>query len=151
MSNWLSRLKKSLSPLSSGAESEKEADRVLFSVVVLLAEIMHADHQLNSREKSVITSILKKYYGMDGSAASALFEEADRLLQGPVSLHEHTSLVNDSFDYRKKLDLINHLWQVAYADDMLDRYEEHLIRKLADLLHISHRDFIKEKHAALES
>ena len=62
-----------------------------------------------------------------------------------TSLYEHTRLINDSCNYEDKLKLISGLWNLAFADQELDKYEEYLIRKIADLLHVSHSDFIKEK------
>lgn len=144
MYKWLTSLK----PDFLSSSKSKEAN-ILFSVTVLLTEIMHADHELSAHEKHLITSILSKQYDLADNDALSLFDKADKLMQGAVSLHEHTSLVNESFKYHEKLELINYLWQVAYADNMLDKYEEHLIRRLADLLYISHSDYIKEKHAVI--
>jgi uncharacterized tellurite resistance protein B-like protein len=62
-----------------------------------------------------------------------------------TSLYEYTRLINDSCSYQDKLNLVNSLWKIAFADNSLDKYEEHLIRKISDLLHVSHSDFIKEK------
>ena len=109
MYKWLTSLK----PDSLSSKSKEE--NVLFSVTVLLTEIMHGDHELSVHEKHLITSILSEQYGLTGNDALSLFDEANKLMQGAVSLHEHTSLVNDSFKYEEKLELRNYLWQVAYA------------------------------------
>ena len=60
--------------------------------------------------------------------------------------YQFTSLINRGFSYTQKITLIQLLWEVAFSDGELDIYEEHLVRKIADLLHISHMDFIKTKH-----
>ena len=54
-------------------------------------------------------------------------------------------MVNDEFEYQDKLDLLSNLWKVALADGYLDKYEEHLLRKISDLIHISHSDYINIK------
>ena len=62
-----------------------------------------------------------------------------------LPLYEYTRLINDLCDYEDKLRLINNLWSIAFADQQLDKYEEYLIRKISDLLHVSHKDFIQQK------
>jgi uncharacterized tellurite resistance protein B-like protein len=65
-----------------------------------------------------------------------------------TSLYQFTSLMNEHFDHREKVLMILNMWEVAYADGRIDRYEEHLIRKVADLLYLSHKDFITSKQQA---
>jgi len=62
-----------------------------------------------------------------------------------VSLYEFTSLINSEYDYAQKVTLIENMWRVAFADHVLDKYEENMIRKTADLIYVSHSDFIKSK------
>ena len=83
----------------------------------------------------------------DGAAALLItnLNEAEKKVSESTSLYEHTRLVNDLCDYQDKLKLISNLWIIAFADNQLDKYEEYLIRKISDLLHVSHSDFIREK------
>ena len=62
-----------------------------------------------------------------------------------VSLYEWTSRINDSCTYADKKRLMEHLWDVAFADQVVDKYEDYTIRKIAELLHVKHKDFIKAK------
>ena len=71
--------------------------------------------------------------------------------QHTVSLHEHIRQINGSFDKPRKLMLVEQMWRVALADGDLDKYEEYTIRKMCDLLHVKHRDFIQAKLRVLES
>ena len=61
-----------------------------------------------------------------------------------------TSLLNAHYTQQQKIKLVEDLWQLAYADNELDKYEEHLLRRLADLLHVPHHDFIRTKHKVLK-
>ena len=70
---------------------------------------------------------------------------AKQTVKESTSLYNYTREVNDSFTYDKKLVLIDNLWTIAYADGNLDKFEEHLIRKISDLLYVSHSDFIDIK------
>ncbi len=65
-----------------------------------------------------------------------------------TSLHQFTRLINDSHELEDKKRLMTALWQVAYADGRLDKYEEQLLRRIAELLHLRHPEFIQAKHAA---
>ena len=80
-------------------------------------------------------------------------EESEELLNlaaqqvdNAACLHEFTSLINQSFSKKKKTLIVEMLWRAALADRELNKYEEHLVRKVADLLHVSHKDFIRAKH-----
>jgi len=74
-----------------------------------------------------------------------IIEDAENTVQENTSLYGYTRLVNDEFNYEDKLMLLRNLWRIAYADGYLDKYEEHLIRKISDLIHVSHSDFINIK------
>ena len=60
-------------------------------------------------------------------------------------------MLNDNLDAEEKIHVIELLWQVAFADAVLDKYEEYYIRKIADLLYISHKDYIRTKHRVADS
>ena len=63
----------------------------------------------------------------------------------PPPLYEFTKLINDSYDYEQKVELIENMWRIAFSDKRLDKYEDHLIRKVSELIYVSHSDFIKTK------
>ena len=71
--------------------------------------------------------------------------ESKKKVSESTSLYEYTRLINDLCNYEDKIRLINNLWSIAFADQQLDKYEEYLIRKISDLLHVSHKDFIQQK------
>jgi len=136
--------------------SQKEKPRIsknkkVFSVAVLLVEIMHADHVLRGREESTVTRILCDKFGLAEEDAVELFAKVNHLMKHAISLQKYTALLNSSMNYQEKIGLINALWCVAYSDNMLDLYEEHLIRRVSDLLYISHSDFIKQKFQVNDS
>ena len=74
-----------------------------------------------------------------------LIDDAEKTVEESTSLYEYTRVVNDEFSYTDKLELLSRLWKLAFADGSLDKYEDHLIRKISDLIHISHSDFIRIK------
>ena len=80
---------------------------------------------------------------MDKAAAQSMLEDADKEARRAVSLHEFTRILHEHMTPGDKLEVIEMLWRVAYADGKLDPNEEYLVRKLADLLYISHTDLIR--------
>ena len=96
-------------------------------------------------EVNLLKEMLLKAYTLEAEDIQDLIENAEKSVEESTSLYEYTREVNDNFDYESKLNLIDQLWRIAFADGHLDKYEEHVVRKIADLIHISHNDFIQSK------
>ena len=101
---------------------------------------------MNSKKQT-----LKEVYKVDEKDIEELINESEKKVSESTSLYEYTRLINDLCDYQDKLKLINNLWTIAFADKHLDKYEEFLIRKISDLLYVSHSDFIQQKLSVKES
>ena len=114
----------------------------------LLIEVMKSDHELDDREAAEFIEILQKQLDISDEDLADLVTLAEAEAKQATSLYEFTSLINAGYDYENKLALIENMWRVTYADERLDKYEEHLIRKISDLIYVSHRDFIRTKHSA---
>ena len=111
----------------------------------LLIEVMNIDTNIDERENVALISVLKKTFDLDDSTLTKLIDLAHEEASNSSSLHEFTTLVNKQFAYEQKKELIKNMWEIAFSDEVLDKYEEHLIRKTADLIYVSHSDFIKTK------
>jgi len=111
----------------------------------LLVEIAFADKEFNTEEKQSSKESLIESYNLEEKDIEDIIRDAEKTVEDSTSLYEYTRKVNDEFGYNKKLTLLENLWKVAYADNILDKYEEHLIRKISDLIHISHSDYINIK------
>ena len=115
------------------------------AVATLLVEIARADFEVDSSERTAIRRMLASAYGLDPGTVRSLVEEAERAVEEAVSLYEFTRRLNDELSPPEKVEIIEMLWRVAFADGRLDKYEEHLVRKAADLLYVPHRRFIRAK------
>ena len=135
----------------AGAATEDDAvDALPLAVAALLFEISKADHDVHEEERKAMVAAVRSACALGEEAIASLLETADDAVEEAVSLYDFTSVINEHLDRDKKYELLMLLWRVAYADGRLDRYEEYYIRKITDLLHLSHRDFIRAKHAAAE-
>ena len=136
-----------ISSATANQESSNQ-DPVRIAAAALLVEIMVTDGLISQDEETTITSLLENSFGLPSSEARELFELARQEVAEATSLYQFTGLVNENFSAEQKFNLLTQTWQVALADGRLDKYEENLIRRLADLLHIGHSRFIKAKSLA---
>ena len=111
----------------------------------LLIEVMNCDHQLDERETEEFLAVVRECLDISGEDIEQLQKLAEQQAREATSLYEFTRLINDNFDYAQKCLLIENMWRVAFSDEDLDKYEEHLIRQIAELIYVSHSDFIRTK------
>ena len=111
----------------------------------LMVEVMAADHDFNSEEDLKLKEILVNRFEIPESEIKKISEQMKKRADDATSLYEYTSLINENFNREEKLDLIRNLWAIAFADKILDRYEDSVIRRVCELTYVSHSDFIKTK------
>ena len=128
---------------------EKEVEHQLqLAAAALLIELSRADYVVNANEEHTLHTILHASLGLSTREIDELVALASDAADRATSLYEFTSLINDHYDKQQKLLLIKSMWQVAYADGDLDKYEERLIRQVSDLIHVPHKEYIRMKLAA---
>jgi uncharacterized tellurite resistance protein B-like protein len=132
---------------SRGAEREP-VDELHLATATLLMEISRADSHVDSDERRVIEQALRRLFDLGAEEARRLAAAAEDEAEGAVSLYPFTRRVDKEFSPARKKKIVELLWRVSFADGELDKYEEYMIRKIADLLHVSHADFMHAKHLA---
>ena len=136
--------------VGNAADNTSVVSSVELAAAVLMVEISMADSVLQQEERSVIENALKQNFNLTGEHALSLIELAEKEVDHSVSLYEFTSFLNDALSNEERAGIVELLWQVAFADAVLDKYEEYYVRKISDLLYVPHRDFIKAKLRASE-
>ena len=111
----------------------------------LLIEVINSDHKLEEQETQAFFSVLQNNLNIPGEDIDELVELAENQAKEATSLYEFTSLINSDYDYSQKVGLIENMWRIAFSDNNLDKYEDNLIRKISDLIYVSHSDFIRAK------
>ena len=119
-----------------------------FAAAVLMLEISRADSDIGREERELMDNILISHFELSAEESAELLALAEKEVDHSVSLHEFTRALNEKMSQADKVKIIEHLWRIAFADSVLDKYEEYYIRKIADLLYVSHKDYIKTKHQA---
>jgi uncharacterized tellurite resistance protein B-like protein len=118
---------------------------VRIATCALLLEISYIDGEFSELERERIISILKRDYGLSDSYAVSLMEVSKKELQGSIDLWRFTNLINQNYTMEEKIQIIETIWHVAYADGELDKHEDYLIHKLARLLRLTHKQLIDAK------
>ncbi|MGW8309843.1 MAG: tellurite resistance TerB family protein [Thiogranum sp.] len=121
------------------------------ATAALLFEMLRADDHEHPTERHVLERALQEQFGLGKAETGELAALADREAADAVSLYQFTGLINEHFTPEQKVQVVEMLWQVAYADGRLDPYEEALVRKIADLIYVPHRDFIRSKHRVCDA
>lgn len=131
---------------AAGADEREHAYRL--ATAALLVEVSRADFAVEPAERSAVAAAVRRAFGLDEAETAELIALAEAEVDEAVSLYEFTSLVDRHFDAAQKVRVIELLWQVAFADGDLDKYEEHLVRRIADLIHVRHRAYIRAREHA---
>ena len=132
-------------PIKMADQEQKDTEIINNACAALLIETALADKVFNEEEMISMKQTLNKVYKVDEQDIEELINESKKKVSESTSLYEYTRLINDLCNYEDKIRLISNLWSIAFADQHLDKYEEYLIRKISDLLHVSHKDFIQQK------
>jgi len=114
-------------------------------MAALMLEVAEADYQQQPEEKAMLIELARKSFNLNQADADELVELASKEYENATDYFEFTHLINQHYSEQQKIDLIENLWRIAYADNILDKYEEHVIRRIADLIYVSHSDFIASK------
>ena len=130
----------------AGAEDRERALRM--ATAVLMLDVARADHVFEESEFDRVLNLVEIHFGLTPEEAAELVNEAGDKAEDLVSVHEFTQLLHKHLNEQEKARIIALLWQIAYADGRLDKYEDSLVLKISDLLHVSRGRVMRLKHDA---
>ena len=128
-----------------GQTAVVDGSSLQLATAVLLFEVMRADDTNSASERTHALDALRKRFALSEDALAQLMTQAEQTARGANDYFSFTSLMNDRFTQEQKVQVVGFMWQVAYADDTLDAHENHLISKIAGLLHVTHGEYISAK------
>tara|TARA_R110000744_G_scaffold76431_2_gene151450 strand:+ start:25228 stop:25689 length:462 start_codon:yes stop_codon:yes gene_type:complete len=141
-----------LSKISAFFQALSEADNQQASELsleiacsVLLCEVMLADGQLDDAEKQKLNHIIVSQFQLSKSEVTEIIKHSLVLCENATDFYQFTSKINENYSLEQRIKMLELLWQMAYADGELASIEEHIIRKIADLLHLRHSEYIQTK------
>lgn len=146
MLNKLSRfIERHLQPAGDASPGLSSHQKQL-AVAALLVEVAMADHHFSEEECESLARSLERKYSLPTTEISELIALAKTESNHATSLHQFTQIINQHCDMKEKSNLVKAMWEMAFADGNLDKYEDYLIRKVADLIYLPHAEFIRTKN-----
>ncbi len=143
MTHLLNRL---LDRLTDRSETRTASERdIRLATAALLVEVARADFHDQAEEIRAMIELIARRFDLSEPEARDLLDQANKHQDKQVSLFPIVETINKNCSPEEKRDILLDCWRIAYADNRLDRYEDHHVRKIAELLHLSHADFIQTK------
>jgi len=128
------------------ASDDAADDKLKLSLAALLVEMARADFDQTDDENAEIGRMLAEHFSMSEAEALELLNAAEVATDDAVCLHDFTRTLHNALSLDEKLKVIELLWRLAYSDDELNKYEDHLIRKVADLMYVPVSDVVRLKN-----
>jgi len=135
----------------NGNASLDDARSLQLATAVLLVEVMRSDTDVSAAERTATVSALRSKFGLSEDEQNRLLAQAEETAKNANDYFRFTSAMNEQFTQAEKIQVVEHMWQVAFADGHLDANENHLISKIAGLLHVTHGEYITAKLHAREA
>ena len=132
--------------LALSAPEETTEEKLQLATIALFLEMMYMDDKVEPREQEIILSLIHQNFALTPEQTDSLIELAEQQRKAATDYFQFTSLINKEYSLEQKVRLIESLWKIAFIDGVLDMNEEYLVRKIADLLHVPHTDFIMAKN-----
>lgn len=116
------------------------------ATAVLMIDVARADHVFDENEFDRVLQLVEQHFGLSPEEAAELVNSASGQADDLVSVHEFTALLHEHLDENEKARIVGLLWEIAYADGRLDKYEDSLVLKISDLLYVSRARVMRLKH-----
>lgn len=120
------------------------------AAAALLMEVAHTDGVLDDREQATLVSAIERHWHLNHDAVEDVVARLEARIQKATDLFEFTLPLRESWLPEQRVTLIEEMWQVAAANGVVDNIQESLIRKVSELLYVSHNDYIRAKLKAKE-
>ena len=152
LKRFLQQVSDAIAPSASAPPSAEELDSALrLATAVLMVDVARADHDFDESEFDALLKLISAHFRLSAQDASELANHAGETAEEAVSLHDFTQLLHEHLDDEEKSRIVSLLWQVAYADGRLDKYEDALVLKISDLLYVDRARVMRLKHDAAKA
>lgn len=143
----IAKLRQLLRTHLGAGEGAREVDglELGLATATLLMEVARADSRISEEERQTVRRLIERHFSLPPASTREIMTSAEHESRYATSLYPFTRLINQTCSPEEKVRIIGMLWQVTCADGHVDKYEEHLVRRLADLLYVPHSDFIRMK------
>lgn len=116
-----------------------QEDDVKLSAATLMFELIRSDGNIDSVELTQLTQLLKDHFSLTDAEVQTLIDDAQSSAEDAISLQKFTRQICENWSNEQRVQLIEYMWLLAFADQHLDTNERHLVRKVAGLLYLTDR------------
>lgn len=128
------------------ATVQEDSEQALrMATAVLLMEVARADNDITDEERATVRRIMENCYAVSPEQARELADAAERQAHDATSLYPFTRLLTSECSIGDRIRIVRMMWEVTHADGHIDKHEEYLVRKVAELLYVPHSQFIRAK------
>lgn len=128
---------------TENAEHKKQ-----MAAAALLIEVLKSDYQHRDEEWSAVEKSLHDLFGLSNDEITRITALAEEEVHNATSLNGFTRCINDHYSNEEKIKVVEMLWRIALADGVIDKHENHVMRKISALLYIPHKDYVRAKQQA---
>lgn len=132
-------------------DEEQRGEAIRKATAVLMLDVALADKVFDQSELEHLVALTEEHFGLEREDAEELIHSAKSEAEQIVSVHEFTHLLHHNLSEEEKVRIVGMLWQIAYTDGRLDKYENALVLKISDLLYVSRGLVMRLKHDAAEA
>lgn len=136
---------------TSSNDNEPDQVRPSLAAAALMFEVVWADHDVSGDELATMSALLQELFSLSPAQVDSLIDLTRANHDASVGVFPFTRALNDQLSQDEKFDVLKAMWTIALADAQIDAFEEHTIRRIADLLYIPHQRFIEAKLAARDA
>ena len=144
----IDRLKKFFAKIGSddspGQKTHSDHD-IRVATCALFLEMANIDGEFSEMERRHVVSILKRDFGLSDEEAGSLVDASEEELKDSIDLWQFTNLINQNYSMDEKIRIIESIWEIVYTDGKLEKHEDYLAHKLANLLRLTHKQLIEAK------
>lgn len=151
MMQFFKKISRLFAPKLTSASDNQPSTDLSRALASLLYEAARVDDDVTNDDLVIAVSSLRNLNSINTAEAEQLLSDASQPHNRPTAYQPLTKVINEEFSYEQKCELIKAMWSVAHSDNHVDPQEDHIIRKISDLLYVAHRDFIHGKIDARDS
>jgi uncharacterized tellurite resistance protein B-like protein len=137
--------------LGPAAAERDSRHAIQLATAALLVEVARLDSEIDAQERAAMLRAVRGKFGLSAAEAETLIDLAESEARQATDYYQFTSLVNRHFSQEQRQRVVELMWQVAYADAELSAHEQHVVRKIADLLYVPHAAYIAAKLRARDA
>lgn len=126
----------------SGDKPHFAGDDYRLAAAALMVHAATVDGDISDVERGKLHALVKQRFSLDDGAAEELIGEAIAADRNAIDLYQFTARLNRSLDDAGRVRVIEMMWQIVFADGTVSEFEDNLIWRAADLLHVSRNERI---------